>query len=53
MVYFALFGFGKLLLQQPGLGSLLMLGAVVCAALLYTTQSKRGWGAEAATSAAE
>ncbi len=48
MVYLALFGTGKLLLGSPGLGIVLLVGAVACAALLYRDQSRRGWGAEAA-----
>ncbi len=46
MVYLALFGTGKVLLKQPVMGALLLLGAVVCAVLLYLDQSRRGWGAE-------
>jgi TM2 domain-containing membrane protein YozV len=46
MVYLALFGLGKLILNQPGLGIVLLLGAAMCAALLYLDQSRRGWGAE-------
>ncbi len=47
MVYLALFGVGKLLLREAGLGVALLLGAIVCAILLYLDQSRRGWGAEA------
>ncbi len=46
MVYLALFGVGKLILNQPSLGIGLLVGAVVCAAALYKEQSSRGWGAE-------
>ena len=46
MVYLALFGAGKVLFRQPGLGFLLLLGSVICAVVLYREQSKRGWGAE-------
>jgi Na+/proline symporter len=46
MVYLALFGTGKLLLRQPGLGLILLLGAIVCAVLLFRDQSRRSWGAE-------
>ena len=46
MVYLALFGLGKLILNQPGLGIVLLIGSVVCATLLYFEQSRRGWGAE-------
>ncbi len=54
MVYLALFGVGKIILKQPGLGILLLIGAIVAAVLLYLDQSKRGWGAEAEqTTAAE
>jgi SSS family solute:Na+ symporter len=48
MVYLALFGVGKLILHQPGLGAGLLAGSAVCAALLYLDQSRRGWGAETA-----
>ena len=46
MVYLALFGLGKLILNQAGLGIALLIASVVCAALLYFEQSRRGWGAE-------
>ncbi|MGI9103185.1 MAG: sodium:solute symporter family protein [Terriglobales bacterium] len=46
MVYLALFGLGKLVLNQAGLGVVLLLGSAVAAALLYLEQSRRGWGAE-------
>ena len=46
MVYFALFGMGKILFKQPGVGFALLLGSAVCAVLLYLDQSSRGWGAE-------
>ena len=47
MVYLALFGAGKVLLREPGLGALLLAGGAVAAWLLYTTQLKRTWsGAE-------
>jgi hypothetical protein len=46
MVYLALFGLGKLILNQPGLGITLLIASVVCATLLYFEQSRRGWGAE-------
>jgi Na+/proline symporter len=49
MVYLALFGIGKLVLKQPGLGAALLVGSVVCAVVLYKEQSRRGWGAEATT----
>lgn len=47
MVYLALFGLGKLIMKQPGVGSMLLVGSAVCAALLYWDQTARGWGAEA------
>ncbi|MFB3813317.1 MAG: sodium:solute symporter family protein [Terriglobales bacterium] len=47
LVYFALFGAGKLLLGQPGLGALLLLGAFVAAGLLYRDISRR-WASDAA-----
>jgi Na+/proline symporter len=46
MVYLALFGLGKLIMKQPGLGAMLLMGSAVCAGLLYVDQSSRGWGAE-------
>jgi len=46
MVYLALFGAGKVIFREPGLGALLLIGSVACALLLYREQSKRGWGAE-------
>ena len=46
MVYLALFGLGKLILNQPGLGIGLLVGSLICAFLLYKEQSRRGWGAE-------
>ncbi|HEY5163384.1 MAG TPA: sodium:solute symporter family protein [Terriglobales bacterium] len=46
MVYLALFGAGKVIFREPGLGTLLLIGSVACALLLYREQSKRGWGAE-------
>jgi hypothetical protein len=45
MVYAALFGVGKMLLHQPGIGAALAVLAVVCAWLLYRDIQK-GWGAE-------
>ncbi len=49
MVYLALFGMGKLIMKQPGLGALLLLGSLVCAGLLYADQTARKWGAEEIT----
>ena len=46
MVYLALFGMGKILFKQPGLGAVLLVGSAICAVLLYLDQSSRGWGAE-------
>jgi Na+/proline symporter len=46
MVYLALFGAGKVIFREPLLGICLLVGAIVCAALLYREQTKRGWGAE-------
>jgi len=46
MVYLGLFGAGKVIFREPGLGTLLLIGSVACALLLYREQSKRGWGAE-------
>jgi hypothetical protein len=53
MVYLALFGTGKILFRQPGLGALLLLGAVVAGFVLYREQSRRGWGAERETPSRE
>ncbi len=53
MVYLALFGLGKVILHQPGLGIVLLIGSAVCAVILYKEQSRRGWGAEDATRQAE
>jgi Na+/proline symporter len=46
MVYLALFGLGKLILNQAALGITLLIGSGVCAFALYKEQSRRGWGAE-------
>ena len=35
MVYMCLFGAGKILLHQPGLGIALLVGSAICAVLLY------------------
>jgi SSS family solute:Na+ symporter len=43
MVYLVLFGTGKLLLREPGLGALLLAAAVACAALLYRHVSRGMW----------
>jgi SSS family solute:Na+ symporter len=45
MVYATLFGIGKVILQQPGLGVALLAGAAVCAWMLWRDIQK-GWGAE-------
>jgi Na+/proline symporter len=52
MVYLALFGLGKVILHQMGLGIALLVGSVLCAVLLYMEQSRRGWGAEQKESSA-
>ncbi len=41
MIYFALFGTGKLIFQQPGAGLALLLAAAICAVLLYRDISLR------------
>jgi Na+/proline symporter len=46
MVYLALFGLGKLILNQAALGIGLLVASVVCGFVLYKEQSRRGWGAE-------
>jgi Na+/proline symporter len=43
MVYLALFGTGKLLFGETGLGSGLLVAAVVCGGILYADLSRRGW----------
>jgi hypothetical protein len=48
LIYLALFGTGKFILNQRGLGSLMLLGSVICGFLLYKEQSARNWGASAA-----
>jgi hypothetical protein len=35
MIYMCLFGTGKLLLHQPAVGILLLVGSAICAVLLY------------------
>jgi Na+/proline symporter len=45
MVYLALFGTGKLILHEPRLGAMLLVGAVICAVLLYRDIARR-WGSE-------
>jgi len=49
MVYMVLFGTGKLLLGEPGLGLALLLGAAGCAAILARLLSARGWRTGAGT----
>ena len=43
MVYAALFGVGKIILHQPGVGAVLCVVSVICAVLLYR-DIQRGWG---------
>ena len=45
VIYLALFGAGKFIFRQHGLGLLMLLGSAVCAFLLYKEQTARGWGA--------
>jgi Na+/proline symporter len=47
MIYLALFGAGKFILNQRGLGLGMLLGSVVSGFLLYKEQSARNWGASA------
>ena len=47
MVYLALFGVGKLLLKQPGLGLALLGLSGVSAFLLYQNQMQSDWSIEA------
>lgn len=51
MIYFALFGTGKLLLHQPGIGAGLLLAAAVCACFLYRDIAKRVGSGEVEESA--
>jgi hypothetical protein len=51
-VYSALFGVGKILLHRPGIGSALVVLAIVCAWLLYR-DIQRGWGVEDRAAAAK
>ena len=46
MVYCALFGAGKIIFREIGVGFLLLVISVVSGFLLYRDQSKRNWGAE-------
>src|SRR5581483_8560716 len=46
MVYAALFGVGKILLHEAGLGVGLMVVAAACAGGLYWNLERQGWGAE-------
>ena len=45
MIYLALFGAGKVIFHQAGLGLTMLVGSAVCAIILYKEQSSRGWGA--------
>jgi SSS family solute:Na+ symporter len=47
LIYLALFGAGKFILHQHGLGLLMLLGSAICGFVLYKEQSARGWGASA------
>ena len=53
VIYLALFGAGKFIFRQHGLGLLMLLGSAVCAFLLYKEQSSRGWGAGSPEAAAD
>jgi hypothetical protein len=52
MVYLTLFGIGKLALGPQGEGALFLLGAGICAGLLYL-DLHRGWGEEPVLGARE
>jgi hypothetical protein len=52
MVYLVLFGAGKLLLQEPGMGATLLLAGCAVAVTLYVRLSRRDWS-EAAPDATE
>jgi solute:Na+ symporter, SSS family len=43
MVYAALFGIGKIILGNPGLGLILLAVSAVCGYLIYRDLSRRGW----------
>ncbi|MDZ7638001.1 MAG: hypothetical protein U5J83_07085 [Bryobacterales bacterium] len=45
MILFALFGAGKIILQEYALGSLLLVGAVAAASFIYWDFNRRGWSA--------
>jgi solute:Na+ symporter, SSS family len=45
VIYLALFGAGKFIFRQHGLGLIMLLGSALCAFLLYKEQTARGWGA--------
>ena len=45
MIYLALFGAGKIIFHQAGLGLLMLAGSAACAFILCKEQSARGWGA--------
>jgi solute:Na+ symporter, SSS family len=46
MVYCALFGLGKVILHEPGLGAILLILAAACAFALNVNMSRSGWVAE-------
>ena len=43
MVYLALFGVGKIIFGEYGLGVLFLLGSAAAAVFLYVHLSRRGW----------
>lgn len=43
MVYMALFGIGKIILGNPGLGLIFLAVSAVCGYLIYRDLSRRGW----------
>jgi hypothetical protein len=43
MVYLALFGVGKIIFGEMGLGALFLLGSVAAGVFLYTHLNRRGW----------
>ena len=45
LIYGALFGVGKLILQEPGQGTPLLAASVVGGAIIYFDLSRRGWSA--------
>ncbi|HVO72758.1 MAG TPA: hypothetical protein VMT35_01935, partial [Ignavibacteriaceae bacterium] len=43
LIYFMLFGIGKLLLSETLLGIVLIICGFICGAVIYRNMNKRGW----------